>query len=78
MFGSAALSLAYVAAGHIEAYQEESIAIWDVAAGLALVEAAGGHFVKRPRIGKEYFVDVFAWNGFFDLNVLEKRETDAV
>lgn len=42
MFGSAALSLAYVAAGLADAYAEDDIMFWDVAAGMALVEAAGG------------------------------------
>lgn len=43
MFGSAALSLAYVAAGLADAYAEDDIMFWDVAAGMALVAAAGGH-----------------------------------
>jgi myo-inositol-1(or 4)-monophosphatase len=42
MIGSAALSLAYVAAGRFDAYRESAIMMWDVAAGWALVEAAGG------------------------------------
>ena len=42
LLGSAALSLAYVAAGRADTYLEEDIAVWDVAAGLALVLAAGG------------------------------------
>jgi myo-inositol-1(or 4)-monophosphatase len=42
LLGSAALSLAYVAAGKVDAYYEKNINIWDVAAGLALVKAAGG------------------------------------
>ena len=42
MLGSAALSLAFVACGRSDSYFEENIAIWDVAAGLALVKAAGG------------------------------------
>ena len=42
LFGSAALSLAYVASGRADSYHEDSIAIWDIAAGLALVKAAGG------------------------------------
>ena len=41
--GSAALSLAWVACGRVDAYMEEDIRIWDVAAGLALVKAAGGN-----------------------------------
>ncbi|MBN4056229.1 hypothetical protein JYT20_00750 [Rhodothermus sp. AH-315-K08] len=44
MIGSAALSLAYVASGRFDVYREESIRIWDVAAGLALVLAAGGRY----------------------------------
>ena len=42
--GSAASSLSYVAQGKLDAYFEEDIMFWDVAAGLALVEAAGGDF----------------------------------
>jgi myo-inositol-1(or 4)-monophosphatase len=42
LLGSAALSLAFVASGCIEVYKEKNIAIWDVAAGLAIVKAAGG------------------------------------
>jgi myo-inositol-1(or 4)-monophosphatase len=42
LLGSAALSLAYVACGRVDAYTEEDIMLWDVAAGVALVRAAGG------------------------------------
>lgn len=42
MIGSAALSLAWVAAGRFDAYREAGISWWDVAGGLALVAAAGG------------------------------------
>ena len=42
LLGSAALSLAFVANGSAEVYKENNIAIWDVAAGLAIVKAAGG------------------------------------
>jgi len=45
LLGSAALSLAYVAAGKVDAYYEKNIKIWDVAAGLALVQAAGGDVI---------------------------------
>lgn len=44
MIGSAATALAYVAAGRAEAYRESGSMIWDVAAGCALVKAAGGEF----------------------------------
>ena len=48
MLGSAALMLAYVAAGRIDAYGEDDIMLWDVAAGLALVRAAGGFVSDHP------------------------------
>ena len=44
MFGAAALSLAYVACGRVDVYIESDIMLWDVAAGLALVCAAGGTY----------------------------------
>jgi len=40
--GSAALDLAYVAAGRMEAYWEIGTHAWDVAAGVLLVDEAGG------------------------------------
>ncbi len=40
--GSAALDLAYVAAGRLDGYWERKINPWDVAAGSLLVEEAGG------------------------------------
>ncbi len=41
-FGSAALDLAWVAAGRFDAYWELGIAPWDGAAGMLLVREAGG------------------------------------
>ncbi len=41
--GSAALSLAYVAAGRLDGYAEAGIKSWDVAAGALIVAEAGGH-----------------------------------
>lgn len=47
MFGSASISLLRVASGSVDAYYEEEIMMWDVAAGLAIVEGAGGSFEMR-------------------------------
>ncbi|WP_339830666.1 inositol monophosphatase family protein [uncultured Parvibaculum sp.] len=41
--GSAALDLAYVAAGRFDVYWEANLAPWDVAAGIILVREAGGY-----------------------------------
>lgn len=43
MMGSAAMSLAYVASGAMDVYTEDDILLWDVAAGAAIVQGAGGH-----------------------------------
>ncbi len=40
--GSAALNLCYVAAGRLDAYWASSVQAWDVAAGVLLVQEAGG------------------------------------
>lgn len=40
--GSAALDLAYVAAGRFEAFWEFNLKPWDIAAGIVLVQEAGG------------------------------------
>lgn len=41
-FGSAALDLAFVAAGRFDAYWERGLNAWDVGAGITLVREAGG------------------------------------
>ncbi len=41
-FGSAALDLAFVAAGRFDGYWERDLSPWDLAAGLLLVTEAGG------------------------------------
>lgn len=51
--GSAALDLAYVAAGRFEGYWETEISPWDIAAGAVLVREAGG-FVTALDGGREF------------------------
>ena len=51
-WGSAALDLAYVAAGRFEGYWERGIKAWDIAAGMLLVREAGG-FVGPVRAGDD-------------------------
>lgn len=46
MLGSAALSLAWVAMGRLDGYAETNIMWWDVAAGLALVQASPGASIQ--------------------------------
>jgi len=42
MIGSAAMASVYVASGKAETYKENGIFLWDIAAGAAIVNAAGG------------------------------------
>jgi len=66
MIGSAASSLACVADGRAEVYYEENIMLWDVAAGIALVEGAGGKVFWRENEGA---LDVLAHNGCLEINL---------
>lgn len=61
--GSAALALAYIASGRFDAYVESVISIWDIAAGVLLVEAAGGQVILEPNEEIENQFAIVAWNG---------------
>ena len=51
--GSAALDLAYVAAGRLDGFWELGLSTWDLAAGVLLVQEAGG-IVTEPGGGDDY------------------------
>jgi myo-inositol-1(or 4)-monophosphatase len=55
-FGSAALDLAYVAAGRYDGFWERRLNSWDMAAGLVIVREAGG-FVEPLREGGDILTD---------------------
>jgi myo-inositol-1(or 4)-monophosphatase len=62
-FGSAALHLAYVAAGKLGAYWQYGLSVWDIAAGILLVQEAGGR--ASNLVGEDYRLtdkDVLATN----------------
>ena len=62
--GSAALDLAYVAAGRIDGYWEFKLNPWDTSAGYLLVEEAGGKITHFD--GSRFTLDsreIFATNG---------------
>jgi myo-inositol-1(or 4)-monophosphatase len=63
IMGSAALSLAYVASGRMDAYVERGLRLWDIAAGGLLLECAGGDFRHWPLQGKPYSFGLLASNG---------------
>ncbi len=51
--GSAATDMAYVACGRFEAFYEYGLSPWDVAAGIIIVQEAGGHVTDFSG-GNEY------------------------
>jgi myo-inositol-1(or 4)-monophosphatase len=62
--GSAALDLAYVAAGRFDGFWEINLNPWDVAAGFLLVQEAGGKVTKYN--GDPYWItdnNILATNG---------------
>lgn len=66
MIGAAALSMAYVGVGRFDAHAEASTMIWDVAAGAAIVQAAGGR-VQIATLDETGVVDVHADNGLLPI-----------
>ena len=69
LMGSAALDLAYVACGRFDAYIEQGVSLWDIAAGWILIETAGGKVDVRPRTDLKGKFSVVASNGVIDLKL---------
>lgn len=71
--GSAALDLAYVAAGRLDGYWESGLKIWDVAAGSLMILEAGG-YVGDHDGGEEYLAkgDIIGANMKLYKNILKE------
>jgi myo-inositol-1(or 4)-monophosphatase len=69
LMGSAALDLAYVASGRLDAYIESSVSLWDVAAGNLLVEAAGGKITMEPHPDAADKLSIIGTSGNMDLEL---------
>lgn len=65
LMGSAALAMAYVATGRLDAYIEQAVSLWDIAAGILLIEEAGGKVETTPASLPEKF-SVVASSGRID------------
>ena len=57
--GSAALDIAYVAAGRYDGYFQHELNLWDIAAGIILVKEAGG-LINEIDLSKTKNIDVIA------------------
>jgi myo-inositol-1(or 4)-monophosphatase len=72
VFGSAALSLCYVAAGRMDGYMHLSLSSWDVAAAALIAEEAGGTITNS--IGEPWSVhskEYIASNGHLHPTILK-------
>ena len=58
--GSAALGLAYVAAGRSDAFWAKGIRLWDVAGALAMLKAVGATFRLQSVPSKDFGVTIWA------------------
>ena len=74
--GSAALDLCYVAAGRFDAFYEESLNAWDIAAGALIVEEAGGRVTgTRGETFTPHAGHIVASNGQLHAAVLSTLDT---
>lgn len=68
MLGSAALDLAYVATGRLDAYIEQGVSLWDIAAGKLIIERAGGRVDVEPSRSVPGKLAVVASSGKLDFS----------
>ena len=74
-FGSAALVTAYVACGRVHAFMQGGLNPWDVAAGIVVVEEAGGvvtDFTGKPIDLTDKDIDILAANPTLHQILLER------
>ncbi len=76
--GAAAIDLCYVAAGRFDGFWEQKLHLWDLAAGLLIIEEAGGKlsdFAGRPLslldLDSTVIPQTVASNGFIHNEMLE-------
>ena len=63
MIGSAAMASCYIASGKAEMYKEKGVYLWDILAGAAIVESAGG-IADISNIRENFQVDVVFSNSY--------------
>ena len=69
--GSAALDLAYVAAGRYDGYFQKKLNIWDIAAGIIILKEAGG-LINEIDISNHKDINIIASNS--NINALFKEK----
>jgi myo-inositol-1(or 4)-monophosphatase len=69
--GSAALDMAYVAAGRYDGYFQNNLNLWDIAAGIIIVNEAGG-VVNKINLSKNDKIKIKASSISINEKMLEK------
>ena len=69
--GSAALDIAYVAAGRYDGYFQHELNIWDIAAGIILVKEAGG-IINEINLSQSKNLDVIVSSPNIHQKMMEK------
>ena len=69
--GSAALDMAYIACGRYDGYFQKNLHLWDIAAGLVLVEEAGG-VINKININNNKGLKIIASSPDINEKLMEK------
>ena len=69
--GSAALDMAYVAAGRYDGYFQNNLNLWDIAAGIIIVKEAGG-VINEVNLSKNDNIKIRASSTAINEKMLEK------
>ena len=69
--GSAALDMAYVAAGRFDGFFQHDLSIWDIAAGIVLIKEAGG-IINDIELSKNKKIKVIASSADINTKLIEK------
>ena len=69
--GSAALDMAYVAAGRFDGYFQNNLNLWDVAAGIIIIKEAGG-IVNEINLSNHNNIKIIASSSRINEKMLEK------
>jgi myo-inositol-1(or 4)-monophosphatase len=69
--GSAALDMAYVAAGRYDGYFQNDLNLWDIAAGIIILKEAGG-IINEIDLSKNNKIQIRASSGNINQKMLDK------
>ena len=69
--GSAALDMAYVASGRFDGYFQNSLNLWDIAAGIIIIKEAGG-IINEINLSKHAEIKVIASSNNINTKLIEK------